>query len=115
MHLADPIAQAVRDQRRTTGWLALSVLPVAVVGVMGAVRFEDVVSLVLEAAKTQRRTGLAAFGGVVEHNIEDHFDAGAMQRLDEVAKLVERAEGILARTRTPDAAQRKKSAHSPSS
>ena len=40
---------------------------------------------------------VVAFGGVVEHHVEDDLDARPVQRLDHVAKLVDRAERILAR------------------
>ena len=36
-----------------------------------------------------------ALGGVVEDHVENDLDAGAVQRLDHVAKLVHRAERIL--------------------
>jgi hypothetical protein len=34
------------------------------------------------------------FGGVIEHDVENHLDARAVQRLDHVAKLVDGAERI---------------------
>ena len=68
-----------------------------VVGVARAVLLEDVVGGVVEAAEAQRRAALVAFRGVVEHDVEDDLDAGAVQRLDHVAELVHRAERILAR------------------
>ena len=40
---------------------------------------------------------LVAFGRVIEHDVENDFDPGAMQRLDHVAKFVDRAERILPR------------------
>ena len=40
---------------------------------------------------------MVAFGGVVEDDVEDDLDAGAVQRLDHVAELVDRPERILAR------------------
>ena len=40
---------------------------------------------------------LVAFRGVVEHDVENDFDARPVQRLDHVAELVHRAERILAR------------------
>ena len=39
----------------------------------------------------------SAFGRVVEHDVENHFDARAVQGLDHVAELVDRAERILPR------------------
>ena len=40
---------------------------------------------------------LVALGGVVEHHVEDHLDAGPVQGLDHVAELVHRAERVPAR------------------
>ena len=40
---------------------------------------------------------MVAFGGVVEDHIENDLDARAVQRLDHVAKFVDRAERILTR------------------
>ena len=40
---------------------------------------------------------VVAFGGVIEHHVENDLDAGPVQRLDHVAKLVHRTERILAR------------------
>ena len=68
-----------------------------VVGVARAVLLENVVSGVVQPAEAQRRAALVALGGVVEHDVEDHLDAGAMQRLHHVAELVHRAERIPAR------------------
>ena len=84
--------------RRTIGWLALSVLPrAAVVGVARAVWFEDVVGAIVQTAKAQRRPLMVAFGGVIEHDVENDLDARPVQRLDHVAKLVHRTKRILTR------------------
>ena len=48
-------------------------------------------------AEAQRRPAVVAFGGVVEHDVEDDLDARPVQRLDHVAELVHRAERIPAR------------------
>ena len=69
----------------------------AVIGVAGAVLFENVVGAVLQPAEAQRRPVVVAFGGVIENNIENDFDARPVQRLHHVAKFVYRAERILAR------------------
>ena len=53
--------------------------------------------VVVDAAKAERWAVLVAFGGVVEDHIENDLDAGPVQRLDHVAKLIERPERVLAR------------------
>ena len=84
--------------RRTTGWLAFSVLPVPrVVGVARPVRLEDVVRRVVQAAEAERRPVVVAFRRVVEDDVEDDLDAGAVQRLDQVAELVDGAERVAPR------------------
>ena len=45
------------------------------------VRHQPVVRRVVDAAERERRTHLIAFGRVVVDHIEDHFDAGRVQRL----------------------------------
>ena len=84
--------------RRTIGWLALSVLPQPVKSAYrDCVALEDVVRAVVQPAEALRRAVLAAFRRVVEHHVENHLDAGAMQRLHHVAELVDRPERILPR------------------
>ena len=63
----------------------------AVVRKMRAVLLQDVVSVVLEAAEAQRRPPVIALRGVIEDDVQNHFDAGAVQRLDHVAEFVDRA------------------------
>ena len=53
--------------------------------------------LVGQPAEADRRAVGAAFRRVVEDDVEDHLDAGAVQRLDHVAELVERAERVRTR------------------
>ena len=84
--------------RRTIGMIGVErVAAAGVVGVARPVRFEDVVGAVVQAAEAQRRPALVAFGGVIEHDVENDLDARPVQRLDHVAELVDRAERILAR------------------
>ena len=59
-----------------------------VVHVIGAVVWhEPVVGRIVETAEAQRRSALVAFRGVVVDDVEDHFETGAMQRLDHLAEL----------------------------
>src|SRR5262249_51423035 len=63
-----------------------------------AVLVEDVVDRVVESAKAQRRTAVVAFRRVIEHDVENHLDAGAMERLDHVPKFVDGTRWIAPRT-----------------
>jgi hypothetical protein len=48
---------------------------------------KPVIRAIVDAAKTQRRPLMIAFGGVVVDDIEDHFDAGPVQRTHHLAEL----------------------------
>ena len=75
--------------RRTLGWTGLSVLPVPgeVHVVARVVRDEPVVGGVVDALEGQHRPQVVALGGVVVDDVEDHLDAGAVQRLDHPLEL----------------------------
>ena len=95
MHLADPVAQAVEDQ--TPHDRLVGVQCVAAAGVVGVASFvwrQDVIIFVRQSAKTDRRTVLVPLGGMVVDDVEDNLDPGAVQRLDHISKLVERAERV---------------------
>ena len=95
MHLLDPVAQTVHDHPADDRVIAVERIPAAgVVGVPGAVLVEDVVSRVVDSAETERRTGAIAFGGVVEHHVEDDLDAGPVKSLYHVTELVHGAECV---------------------
>ena len=96
MHLARPIAQAIENQASHHRFVGIQ--RVAAAGVVGvvAVWFEQIVGIVREPAQRQCRAVGIAFRGVVVDHVENHLDAGAMQRLHHVAELVERADAIAA-------------------
>ena len=98
MHLGHPVAQAVLDHAADDRLVGVErVAAAGEVRVSRLVGLQDVVEVVRQAAVTERRTGVAPLGGVIEHDVENHLDAGAMQRLDHVPELVERAERVAAR------------------
>ena len=98
VHLLDPVAQAVHDHPADDRMIGVErVAAAGVVGVTRAAVFEDVVGRVVDAAEAERRPGVVALGGVVEHDVENDLDARPVQRLDHVAEFVDRAERILAR------------------
>src|SRR5688500_10517813 len=68
------------------------------------VRLQSIVDGVVETAKAQGRTVLAAFTRVVVDNVENHFDAGAVQHLDHRLELV----NLLTKTRGRKARIRRK-------
>src|SRR5882672_8307817 len=95
MHFADPVAQAVDDQSPDNR--LVRVQRIAATGVVGVARLvlrQDVVSLVSKTAKAEGRTLLVALGRMVEDDVEDHLDPGAMQCLDHITKFVDAAERL---------------------
>ena len=96
MHLRHPVTQAVLDQAAHDRLVGIE--RVATAGVVGVSRFvllEDVIDVVRQTAIAQRRPCPAAFRCVIEHNIQDHFEARAVERLDHVPKFVEDCERAL--------------------
>ena len=61
------------------------------------IRDKAVVAGVVQPAKRQRRAHLAALGGVVVYDVEDHLDAGGMQPSHRDAHLVRGILGQIAR------------------
>ena len=116
MHLSDPIAEAVQNHPADNRMIGVKrVARAAVVGKARAVLLEDVVGVVVKSAEAERWPGMVAFGRVVEDDVQDHFDACAVQRLDHVAELVDRAERDPAVSCSRDAAQRTRPVNSPNS
>jgi len=71
---------------------------VATAGVVGETRLvllKNIVDVIGEASIAQRRTGQPAFRRVVEHDIEDDFDFGAVERFHHVPKFIEHGERFL--------------------
>ncbi len=50
---------------------------------------EPVIGGVVQTAVAQRRAVLVALGGVVEHDVQQHFEPGGVQRLDHGPELVD--------------------------
>ena len=97
MHLGDPVAQAVLNETADGRLVGVQrVAATGVVGVPGAIRVEDVIEVVGQAAIAGCRAVRAALGRVVVDHVEDHLDAGAMKGLDHVAELVEHGQRRLA-------------------
>ena len=92
MHFLDPVAHAIDDEiarsRVSDGNGVAGAGAIGVATQVGAV--EPIVSGVVQAAQTQRRSVFVAFHGVIENNVEDHLDAGGVQRLHHGAKFGDR-------------------------
>ncbi len=91
VHLLDPVLQALDDQLGDDRMVAHErVAAAGVVVVEPPVgRVEVVVVRVVQPGEGVQRAELVAFVGVVEHHVEDHLDAGPVQRLDHVPELAD--------------------------
>ncbi len=92
MHLRDPVAQGVEHQPAHHRVVGLERVSTASEIRIAAPAVEDVVGPVVEAAEGLGRPLLVPLGGVVEDHVEDHLDAGPVQRLHHVPEVVERAQ-----------------------
>lgn len=76
VHLTRPVAQAVHDHAPDRRMACLQrVACSGVVGVLGAVFPPQLVSGIVQASETLRRSVAPALRHVMEDNIENHFDA----------------------------------------
>ena len=89
VHLENPVPQAVHDQLQHMRVTHVQrVAGAGVVHVIAAVvGHQPVVGRVVDPFEREDRAEVIAFGGVVVDDVEDHFDAGRMQRLDEILEL----------------------------
>ena len=83
VHLQDPVAQRVHDQLQHVRVPHVeAVAGAGVVHVVAALSVDEpVVRGVVDALERQHRPEVVALGGVVVDDVEDHLDAGLVQRL----------------------------------
>ena len=95
VHLGDPVAQRIHQQLEHAGMLHVQrVAGPGVIGVEpGVVRLQPIVRPVVYAAKGERRTELIAFGSMVVDDVEDHLEAGGVQRSHHRLELSQLAGG----------------------
>ena len=91
MAFADEVAERVHDQPERAGMDRVEAVPGA--GVVhvepGRVGHESVVRRVVDAAEAEHRAQVIALGRVVVDDVEDHLDAGPVQRLHHPLELGE--------------------------
>src|SRR5678815_3819898 len=93
VHFPNPVTEAVRDHAAGDRMVRVErISGAAVVGVAGSAALEDVVGGVIDATVAQRGASFVAFGGMVENHVQDDLDAGSVQSLHHVAKLVHRTQ-----------------------
>ena len=90
MCLSDPVAQAIHNQFLDDGMVAIqSITNPCVVGVEALIVFEDVVAEIVDSLEAEDRSELIALVGMVEHDVQDDFDACFVKRLYHVSKFIE--------------------------
>ena len=94
MHLLHPVAQGVHHQLQRLGVVEVEAVPGAgeVLEVARRVRSHHVVGQRVEALEAQHRPEVIALAGVVVDHVQQHLDAGAVQRLHHALELVHHVE-----------------------
>ena len=90
MHVVHPVTQAVHHElqhARLTQIQRIAATGVIDVGIGALVR-QPVPRCVVQPPPAQRRPGLVGLAGVIEDDIEDHFDAGPVQGSHHGPKLI---------------------------
>src|SRR5690349_6875916 len=70
----------------------------AVIRVIRGIPIQNIVCAVIETAETQRWSAMVAFRRMVENDVEDDLNPGAMECLHHIAELICWAERVLTRT-----------------
>jgi len=95
--ILDPVPQAVADEPSDDRVVAVHrIAGAGIVRIVAAVRLEHVIGDVLQPAERYGRSTVIPLAGVVEGNVQDDLDAGAVQRLDHVAELAGGVTGFCA-------------------
>jgi hypothetical protein len=96
VHLGHPVAEGVHDQLQHLRVDGIKGIAGAGVIHVEARVFRDkaVVAVVVDTAEGEGGTEMVALGGVVVDHIQDHLDAGGVQRLDHLLELGDLAAGL---------------------
>mmetsp|Transcript_3088 Transcript_3088/g.11205 ORF Transcript_3088/g.11205 Transcript_3088/m.11205 type:complete len:345 (+) Transcript_3088:2136-3170(+) len=98
--LLDPVHEAVDDELRHDGVVAVERVATPAVVVKLAVPCHHVPHAVVQPAERQRQPLLVPFRRVVEHHVEDHLDPRLVARLDHLFELaLHRAPAVAHRVR----------------
>ena len=111
-----PVPQAKEDHLADDRMVAVDgVAAAGVVAVRAAAVVEHVVDAVFQALEAERRAVLVPFGGVIEHDVENHFDAGLVQGADHLFELDDLQPGLGAGRVAAMRGEKKPANRSPSS
>ena len=82
-----PMPQAMEDHLADDRVVAVDRVAAAGVVLVAAVVGQHVIDFVFQALEAERGAVLVALGRVVEHDVENHFDAGGVQLADHLLEL----------------------------
>ncbi len=104
VHVRGPVTQAVEHQCARGRIVDRDRVPAAreVLVALPSLGHQPVVTRVVDSAHRQRRPVLVALGGVVEHHVQDHLEAGLVQSAHHGLELGDRiVHGVLGCRRVP--------------
>src|SRR6516162_1523159 len=98
MHLGHPVTQAVQNEPAHDRLIGVErIATTTVIGVTGLIVLKDVIEIIGQTAIARRWPGRAALRGVIEDDVEDNFESGAVERFDHIPKFIEDSEWVLLR------------------
>ena len=82
VHVHHPVTKHIHDELSYHGMVCVERIAGAgeVLVVLAAILFEHIEDRVLDASQADRGPGFIPLGRVVQHYIQDHFNAGAVER-----------------------------------
>src|SRR6185369_7145250 len=83
-----PVSKAIENEVSNHGMVAIQRIARSRKIEVVAFGREHVISAVVDAAERNGGAAMIAFGGVIENHVEDDFDPGAMQMLDQILEFV---------------------------
>src|SRR5579862_2484092 len=89
VHMHDPVAESTDDDLPNDGMVCIQRIPYPgeVLVVSGAIFFQHIKNRVLNSTQADRRSQFISLRCVIQHNVKDHFDPGAMKCFDHLSKL----------------------------
>ena len=101
MHLGHPVAQAVQHQLQHARLAQVQRIAAAAVVVISRtlIGWQAVAAGIVQAAPAQGGAVFITLGGVVEHHIQQHLDARAVQGLHHAAELIARVRRVCRQVR----------------
>ena len=91
MHVHDPVTKHIPDELPHDGMICIKRIANArkVLVVSAPVLFQHIEDRVLNTAQRNRGPEFISLGCVIQHNVQNHFDPGAMKRFDHLSELLD--------------------------